>query len=119
MTKKIQYALLAWFALQGLVSGFFAAQKLEEPTWWLLVSLLGGVLLVAYWYHVDSKQKEFRRPLVLTAGVIFLSVLAIPVYVVWSAKRGCKLRAFTRLIGYFCLLLLVSWCGEAIGHAVG
>ena len=119
MKKKIQVFLLAWFGFLGLVSGLFAARNLPEPTWWVLISELLVSVIIFYWYRVDSIQKEFRRPFLLSVGVVAIAPLAIPLYVFQSNECGLRLRALGRMLGYFCLIILVSIIGEVTGGAIG
>lgn len=111
--------MLAWFGFLSLVSGFYVARHLPEPSWWVLVSMLASSVIVFYWYHADSSDREFRRTVLMNIGVIGIAPLAIPVYVFQSSPRGQRLRSLGRMLGYFCLIILVSIVGMIAGTAIG
>lgn len=119
MKKKIQIFLLALFCFIGLADGFFASHNLSEPKWWNLFSTFLISVTVFCWYRIDSTQKEFDRPFLLSVGVVALAPLAIPIYVYNSTERGLRLRVLGRLLGYFFLLILICIAGGIAGAAIG
>lgn len=106
--KKIQISLLVMFGLLGLVSGVLEARKMAEPAWWTISSSLLISATIVYWYHVDSTEKKFKRPVWLTAIVIGVTPLGILLYTIMSNKSGLRLRALGRLLGYVFVLFLLS-----------
>lgn len=117
--NKIQLMLLALFCVIGVVSGFFTGRNLPEPTWWTLASTLLVSVMIFCWYRADSTQKEFKRSIVLSVGIVAIAPLAVPLYVVSSTQRGFRLRALGRLLGYFVLLILICTVGGFAGLAIG
>lgn len=119
MKRKIQFFLLVCFGFIGFVSGLFTARNLSEPTWWSLFSTFLISVTIFCWYRIDSTQKEFKRPFFLSVGVVAIAPLAIPLYVVSSTKRGFRLRALGRVLGYSCLLIFFGIVGTTAGFAIG
>ncbi|MBV5337836.1 MAG: hypothetical protein J0653_07925, partial [Deltaproteobacteria bacterium] len=115
MKRKIQIFLLAVFGFMGLVSGFLSSRTVAESTGWSLFSAILISVTIFYWYRIDSAEKEFRRPFLLSVGVVAFAPLAIPLYVFSSTVRGLRLLALGRLLGYSCLLIFLSFVGGMAG----
>lgn len=119
MKKTILILLLALFAFFAVIDEVLESRHHSLPGWWSLLSTLIISVTIFWWYRVDSTQKAFERPVILSVGVVAIAPLAIPLYVYKSTAPGQRLRAFGRLLGYFCLLFLVSGIGVLIGGAIG
>ena len=108
--------------LLGLVS--FAGPILE--TWWTgrveplsnfdLGFTLVAISLIFWWYHVDKRERGYRAGPLMNAGVVALSVVALPVYFIRSRgwKRG--LLATLAAAAIFGILLGLDELGERVGE---
>jgi hypothetical protein len=47
-----------------------------------------GTFLIFAWYHIDARQRGYRRPAWLNIGVILLAIVAMPYY--FFRTRGLK-----------------------------
>lgn len=119
MKKAILILLLALFGFFAVIDEVLVSRHLSQPGWWSLLSTLIISVTIFWWYRVDSTQKAFERPFILSVGVIAIAPLAIPLYVYQSTERGQRLRAFCRLLGYSSLLFLASGIGVLFGGAIG
>lgn len=118
MKKIILFVLVALFVIYGLVDGVMEVRKSPASAWAVYPFGFIQLVLIVCWYHLDSTEKKFKRPAILTMGVIGLTKVGIPVYIYLSNPRGRRLRAIARLLGYCCLLALAAAIGEAIGNAI-
>jgi len=89
--KTTVLLLIATLSLvSGAVGGAFAtgivSASIAQPLQIVLVLL--STLLVFAWYRLDSDARGYRRSLMLNAGVIGMSALALPYY--FFRSRGFK-----------------------------
>jgi len=121
--RNVLIFLLILSALINGVNGFFDARNFQAPTWFLLTSMFLLNITIFYWYRLDSIQRSFKRSIWLNIGVIFISLIAIPSYILLRSERGAWLRPFVRMIGYITLLFVTGIAcgiaGEMVGKMVG
>jgi hypothetical protein len=116
--KRILFALLALMALDGALDATYAASDLPQPLGWSLSLGLCFSFLCFAWYRHDSDGRHFVRSRWLNIGMIILTVIAMPYYLVRSRQPGQKLRAIGKCVGFAVLLVLASAVGMVLsGHA--
>jgi len=73
---------------------------------------------VYWWYVMDKRERNFRTGAIQNFGVIWLSVIALPVYFVRS--RGWKRGLLAILAGFGVVLFVaaLSYVGEKAGGAI-
>lgn len=108
--KQVCIALLLVVALDGVVSGGGGAPSAG----WMLATSLATSLLCFTWYRHDRDERAYARSRWLNVGVIALTPLAIPWYLLRSRAKGERLRAILRLLGFVLLMLLSSAAGQVL-----
>lgn len=105
-----------------MASSLFLAGLLEQTTpgpWLLFISSLLFALLQNflpfYWYRLDSDLRAFPRSRWMNFGIVFMTPLVMPVYLLRSRARGQRWRALLRFAGFSLLLLLVTGVGLFAG----
>lgn len=110
--------------LLGIVS--FAGPMLEvaitgalEP-WgkFELAETVVAVTLIFWWYHVDKREHNYQAGPLMNAGMVALTLVAMPVYFVRS--RGWKVGGFATAIAAAVLGItyVLGELGERIGAAL-
>jgi hypothetical protein len=106
--------LLLEFFVNGIVDEILAVHSERFLMWELASGAIFWVTMIC-WYHTDSTDREFRRSLPMTAAMLFLPGLAVPVYLYRSRARGRRARALLRLLGFCALAIVASAFGMALG----
>jgi peptidoglycan/LPS O-acetylase OafA/YrhL len=120
MTRhRILIVLLLLMVLDGALDATYAARGQDQPLAWsapltLCVSFLGFL-----WYRIDSDERRYPRSRWLNIGVIILTIVAVPYYLVRSRPAGQKLRALLKCVGFALLMVLCAAVGMLLsGHAL-
>lgn len=105
-----------------MASSLFLAGLLEQTTpgpWLLFISSLLFALLQNflpfYWYRLDSDLRGFPRSRWMNFGIVFMTPLVMPIYLLRSRARGQRGRALLRFLGFALLLLLLTGVGLFAG----
>lgn len=106
-------AILAVFVLSSLSCGiagqyFWPGIPLSVADYAFAVL---GSFLIFVWYHVDAKQRGYRRPAWLDAGIILAAVVAMPYYL--FRTRGFRRGLVSTALGL--LLMIVTGLLTGIG----
>jgi hypothetical protein len=116
-TKRILIAMLILMVLDGALDATYAARHQEQPLGWSMALTLTFSFLCFAWYRHDSDARHFARSRWLNTGVVVLSVIAMPYYLVRSRAPGQRLRAILRCGGFALLMVLASAVGMVLsGH---
>jgi hypothetical protein len=110
MAPRTRYFILASPAL-GFADGV-AAYSLYPGQPFALSSLVIGIaalFLIFLWYRLDSDSRHFKRPALLSVGVVGLSSLAIPYYL--FRTRGIRDGSVATLV-----FLLIGVGYSAMGY---
>ena len=70
--------------------------------------------MIFAWYLADTQQRGYTRTALLNIAIILVSVVAVPYYLLRSRPRGQRLKAITRMLGVFVLLLLAMLAGGLV-----
>jgi hypothetical protein len=117
-TKRILFALLLLMALDGALDATYSASGAEQPLGWSMALTLTFSFLCFAWYRNDSDARHYARSRWLNTGMVVLSVIAMPYYLVRSRAPGERLRAVLRCAGFAILMVLASAVGMVLsGHA--
>ncbi|MFZ6846220.1 hypothetical protein [Undibacterium sp. RuTC16W] len=114
--KKILYWLLLFVFLQAATLEYFDAYLIREPLFLHFLYLGITAYFIVAWYHFDTIARGYRRSTYLNAGMIFLSVVALPYYLLRSRNKGTRLKAIMSLLGFCLLMGIVSIAGSLVGH---
>lgn len=110
MHKSI--APLALLLVAGLCIGvvnpiLFGAPS--APPLWSTLEKLALVVLVYWWFHADTAEQNYQPSWLLRGGIIFLAIVAVPVYLVRSrgGRQGgvALLKMFAFLMLWFALVV--------------
>ena len=73
---------------------------------------------IYWWYVLDKRERGFRAGPLQNIGVIFLNIVALPIYFVRS--RGWKRGAIATLgmLGVAICAGLLVWAGEWTGYVI-
>lgn len=112
--KHVLTILVGAALLQGLFDARDMALHAQAPVLPLL-SMLVFSFLGFYWYRLDSIERGYRRSRWLNAGVVALTMVAIPYYLARSRPRGQKGRALLRLTGFALLQFAAAFVGAIAG----
>jgi hypothetical protein len=118
MTPKITaLALLGLVSLTAPLIEIWVTGRVEPFSKFELAGTLIGIPLIFWWYHVDKRQNNYQAGRLMNAGVVALSVLALPIYFVRS--RGWKRGIIASLVAAAVLAVLFALgeLGERIGAA--
>jgi O-antigen ligase len=81
-------ALAAWYALTGVVAAYLMWQSLSRSAW-VALAFTGILLLLLACWRVPAAIRSTRRRVLLLAGTVLLSLVAIPALVLWTdLSRG-------------------------------
>ena len=112
--KRILVILLAYaVALSGFLT-YLDLRGTSEPAWLALATSLVFSALIFAWYLADTQQRGYTRTALLNIAIILVSVVAVPYYLLRSRPRGQRLKAITRMLGVFVLLLLAMLAGGLV-----
>jgi hypothetical protein len=78
-----------------------------------------ALALVFWWYHVDKDEHAYRAGPLLNGGMLLLTAVAMPIYLVRS--RGWKRGAIAILVAalVFAALYALGEAGEWLGKKMG
>lgn len=118
--KRILIFILLLMVLDGFIDATYAAHGFDQPLAWSLPLTLVFSFLTFLWYRRDSDQHSYRRSRWLNVGIIALSPVVLPYYLLRSRPHGQKLRALLRCVGFVVLMVLASAAGMILtGHPLG
>lgn len=109
--KNILLALLALMFACGMSDALYAAAHVSMPVWWMLLSAFLLSFLPYYWYRLDSEARLYRRPRWMSAVVVGIAPLGIPLYLLRSRPQGGRLGSLARMSGFVLLMLGASAAG--------
>ena len=108
-TALIVAILLLTFVFGGVdVYMEYAPQQAKSIFTWVSIVLVSALLFG--WVHIDARERQFRKSKWLNVGVLGLSLVFVPVYLVRSRPAGARLRA---LAGFVLALGAYFGCGMA------
>jgi riboflavin transporter FmnP len=118
MAKIVALAILAAISLLGPVLEMVVTGRVEPFSNFDLVETFLSLAPIYWWYYLDKEQRQFRAGPLLNAGVIALTIIALPVYFIRSRgwKRGSLSTAMAA--GVLAATFGLGWLGETIGAAI-
>ncbi|QOL48459.1 hypothetical protein [Massilia litorea] len=116
-TKHVLIAMLALMLVSGLLEPLEPTSAMP-PAWWVLVSAFLSSFLPFYWYRLDSEARLFLPSRWMSTGVVTLTPVVLPIYLLRTRPRGERARALLRCLGFFLLMILASGFGTALRFAV-
>lgn len=110
-TNQILAVLLLYFVVLGGISAYQEAHRIAEPPWSAVLLSVVGSILVFWWYWTDSTLRSYRRSPLLNVAVIAVGFLAVPYYLVRTRKKGQRLLAVAKMIGFMVLTIVAVMIG--------
>lgn len=117
-TRHVLIALLALMLVSGLVKPLEPASAMP-PVWWVLLSTFLSSFLPFYWYRLDSEARMFLPSRWMSTGVVTLTPVVLPIYLLRTRPRGQRARALLRYAGFFLLMLAATMAGTALRLGFG
>jgi hypothetical protein len=115
--KRILFVMLLLMVLDGFVDATYSANGRTQPLAWCIPLTLCFSFLTFVWYRRDSDEHAYRRSRWLNIGIILLTPLTVPYYLLRSRPRGQKLRALLKCAGFAVLVVLAAAAGMVLtGH---
>jgi hypothetical protein len=114
--KTVALLLLGLVALVGPILESWWTGRVESLSNFDLGLTLVAISLIFWWYHVDKRERGYQAGPLMNAGVVALSMVALPVYFIRS--RGWKRGLLATLVAaaIFGVLLGLGELGERIGE---
>ncbi|MGB7196088.1 MAG: hypothetical protein WBD81_21750 [Collimonas pratensis] len=118
--EKIALAcLLLLSGLVGAIDAHFKVGGLPVPAWLQFGTAIMFFILIFSWFHNDTNVHAYQRSSWLIGGILFISVVSIPYYLVRSREKGKKVMALVRLGGFLMLMLMSSLIGGSGALVLG
>jgi len=111
-------AVLAAVSLVLPMLEMYFTGQVEELGKWALAQNLLSIPPIFWWYHVDKAKRDYRAGPLMSAGVVALPLLALPIYFIRS--RGWKRGALSiaKGIAVVAAITLLGEAGEWLGKAL-
>jgi hypothetical protein len=113
--KIIALALLGLLSLAGPIVEMGITGRVEPFGKFELAESFVALPLIYWWYHTDKQQCNYRAGPLMNAGVVALTLLALPVYFIRS--RGWRRGGIA--IALAALVLLGTYALSELGEAIG
>lgn len=110
--RHVLYAMLAVMLVSGVIEP--VASNTPPPVWWTLLSAFLMSFLPYYWYRLDSEGRRFHRSRWMSTGVVAMTIIGMPIYLLRSRPRGQRARALLRCAGFMALLVLAMALGAFV-----
>jgi phosphatidylglycerophosphate synthase len=111
--RHVLYAMLALTVVSGAMEAV-GPNAPPPPAWWVLLSAFLTSFLPYYWYRLDSEGRCLRPSRWMNTGVVTMTVIGMPVYLLRSRPRGQRARALLRCVGFMVLILLAAMLGAVL-----
>ena len=112
--QRIQNVLVAAILVLTFVFGACDVLLEDAPPRWKQIFSWASIAVVAAlvftWVHIDARERQFKKSKWLNVGVLGLSIVFVPVYLLRSRPTGKKGRA---LLGFGLALLAYFGFGYA------
>src|SRR5688500_15146525 len=118
---KAKHRALLMLGLVSLLVPMGEVLVLRRPAEpWSIYTIVYALLTtyaIYWWYAIDKRERNFRAGAIQNIGVVFLSIVAVPVYLFRS--RGFKGGA----LGTLCVLAIavvmgvLAYLGESLGRS--
>jgi hypothetical protein len=113
--KIVALALLGLLSLAGPIVEMGITGRVEPFGKFELAESFVALPLIYWWYHTDKQQRNYRAGPLMNAGVVALTLLALPVYFIRS--RGWRRGGIA--IALAALVLLGTYALSELGEAIG
>lgn len=101
--------------LAGLLNVLITG-KLPVPPPWRLVEQVLLFSLAYWWYHLDKRKRTFRAGPLQNIFVVFVPVVAIPVYLFRSRGLRQGTASFLMFLGFCAMALVALIAGATLAH---
>jgi len=119
--KHVLLAMLAFMFISGLTITMEAGpgSSSQPALLWGLFSTFLSSFLPYYWYRLDSEARLFFPSRWMSTGIVGMTPVALPIYLLRTRPRGRRLRALLGLLGFCLLLPLLVVAGVVLGLGLG
>jgi hypothetical protein len=118
MTPKITaLVLLAAVSLVGPILEAWITGRIEPLSSFDVALTVVSISLIFWWYHLDKRERDYRAGPLMNAGIVALSMVALPIYFIRS--RGWKRGLIATVLAAAVLAVMfgLGELGERIGAA--
>jgi hypothetical protein len=118
-SKRIALALLVALSFLGPFIEALVRGEVEPLGKFELAETFVALALIFWWYHLDKAEHGYRAGPLMNGGMLVLTALAMPVYLLRTRgwKRGAIATAIA--IGVFAALYALGEAGEWLGKKMG
>lgn len=95
-------------ALHGVLTELYMRRGFGLPPALTTMFTLGFCVLAYVWYHRDARHRQWPRKPWLSAFVILMPFIGVPLYAAVSRPAGARAGAALRALGFVALLLFTS-----------
>ena len=113
--KGTALALLGAVSLLGPILEAWITGRIEPLSKFDVGLTLVSISLIFWWYHVDKRERDYQAGPLMNAGVVALSMVALPIYFIRS--RGWRGGLIATLLAA-CVLAVMFGLGE-LGERIG
>jgi hypothetical protein len=118
-SKHVALGLLALVSFVGPLIETLVTGRVEPYGKWELGETFVALVFVFWWYHVDKAERGYKAGPLMNGGMLALTAVARPIYLLRSRgwKRGALATAVA--IGIFAVLLGLGEAGEYLAKKMG
>lgn len=106
--RVVVFVSLALAMVHGVATELYMRRGLNMPSGVTTAFTLTFCALAYLWYFQDAKLRGFNRRPALSAAVILLPFVGLPLYAASSRAQTGRISAAFKAFGFIVLLLLVS-----------
>lgn len=106
--KKSKFLLIIfWLYLAALMTIEFFLPSIHYTAWYFPLSTILLVAIILVWVLFDAKDLNYRVPIWLKIGIVALSLIFVPVYIIKA--KGWKNASFSFLKFFVLFAMLVAY----------
>lgn len=113
--KPLALFMLAMISFVAPLAERWLTGRVDPFSSYGLAEMALSLVILFWWYHVDKAEHAYQAGKLLNAGVLFLAVVALPVYFIRSRgwQRGTRTTAIALL--FLGVTLVLGEAGEWLG----
>jgi CDP-diglyceride synthetase len=98
---------------------FLILKRSAEPlSMYAFIELALSTYAVYWWYVADKRERAFRAGTIQNVGVILLSIVAVPIYLVRSRGWGHGALAILWVVVVVTAIVALDWAGQLTGRYI-
>jgi hypothetical protein len=93
-------------------------RPVERWSMYMFVEVILSTYATYWWYVIDKRERNFRAGVFQNMGVVFLSIIALPIYFIRSRGWGRGALASLGAVGVAICVGVLTYLGESAGRAI-